>query len=285
MGISSFPKCLRPSGGVGPARRLAAVLPLLAIGATPARPPRIVSINPCIDAVLMRVADPSQIAAISHYSQDVRATSIPVALANRFKATSGTAEEVVALRPDLVLSGAHVAPSTIAALKRMNIALVQYPVPETVAESVTQVRDIAAKTGHAARGEALAAGIAAAATPVRGAAVPALIWQGGGLVPGTGTLADDLLTRAAFRNMSAVYGLKQWDVLPLEYLIAKPPRVLFSVGAAEVGGDRMTSHRAVRDLTKHIVVAPYPTRLLSCGGPTIIDAMRVLKSTRAGIRA
>lgn len=285
MGISSFPKPLRSSGGVGPAWRLAAVLPLLAIGATPARPPRIVSINPCIDAVLMQVADRSQIAAISHYSQDVRATSIPVALANRFKATSGTAEEVVALRPDLVLSGAHVAPSTIAALKRMNIALVQYPVPETVAESVAQVRDMAAKTGHAARGEALATRIAAAATPVRGAAVPALIWQGGGLVPGTGTLADDLLTRAAFRNMSAVYGLKQWDVLPLEYLIAKPPRVLFSVGAAEVGGDRMTSHRAVRDLTKHIVVAPYPTRLLSCGGPTIIDAMRVLKSVRAGIKA
>jgi len=77
--------------------------------------PRVVSLNPCVDAVLMQVADPAQIAAISHYSQDPAATSIPLALARRFKATSETAEEVVALAPDLVITGEHVAPSTIAA--------------------------------------------------------------------------------------------------------------------------------------------------------------------------
>ena len=115
-----------------------AALPLVSAAAPP-RPPRSVSINPCIDAVLMHVADPAQIAGISHYSQDPRATSIPLTQARRFTATSGTAEEVVALAPDMVLTGPHVAPATIAALTRMKIRIVQYPVPDTVAESEEQV--------------------------------------------------------------------------------------------------------------------------------------------------
>ena len=258
-----------------------AALPLLS--AAPA--PRIVSINPCIDAVLMQVADPAQIAGISHYSQDPRATSIPLAQARRFRATSGTAEEVVALAPDMVITGPHVEPATIAALKRMGIALVQYPVPDTVDESEEQVRDIARIAGHAARGEALAMRIAAAARPAAMAPLPALIWQSGGLVPGGGTLPDDLLRRAGFRNMSAAYGLKKWEVLPLEYLIANPPRVLLSVGAAEVGADRVASHPAVRRLAQRIAVAPYPARLMNCGGPTIIAAMARLKQVRRGFRA
>lgn len=266
-------------------RRLLALAALPLLSAAPLRVPRIVSINPCIDAVLMQVADAGQIAGISHYSQDPRATSIPLAQAARFTATSGTAEEVVALAPDVVMSGPHVAPATIAALKRMRIRLVQYPVPDSVAESEAQVRDIARIAGHAPRGDALAARIAAAADPVGVRPVAALIWQSGGLVPGAGTLPDELLTRAGFRNMSAVYGLKKWDVLPLEYLIARPPRVLLSVGAAEVGEDRLTAHPAVRRLAARIAVAPYPSRLMNCGGPTIVAAMARLRQIRRGIGA
>jgi len=265
--------------------RLVALLPIAALtGAAAPREPRIVSINPCVDAVLIQVADPAQIAGISHYSQDPRATSIPIALANRFKATSGTAEEVVALAPDIVLSGSHVSPATTMALKRMHIRLVQYPVPSTVGESEAQVRDIATIVGHPARGVALAAAIDIAARTATGARVPALIWQGGGLVPGSGTLADDLMTRAGFQNMSAAYGLKQWDVLPLEYLIARPPRVLLSVGVAETGTDRLTGHPAVARLAKRITVAPYPSRLLNCGGPTIVAAMARLRTVRSEVR-
>ncbi|HEY0269717.1 MAG TPA: ABC transporter substrate-binding protein [Sphingomonas sp.] len=266
-------------------RRAALLLGLLAAPAA-ASGPRLVSINPCIDAVLMQVADPGQIAGISHYSQDAAATSIPLALARRFNATSGTAEEVVALSPDIVLTGPHVAPATIAALKRMRIRLEQYDVPATVAESEAQVRAIAAVAGHPERGAVLARRMAAAivaARPAGGAPVPAVIWEGEGLVPGAGTLADDLLHQTGFANMSAAYGLKQWDVLPLEYLIARPPRVLLSVAAAEGSGDRMTSHPALRGLASRIAVERYPERLLHCGGPTIIDAAARLARIRRAV--
>ncbi len=270
--------------------RLAVYAPALAallvpMAAMPApRAPRIVSINPCVDSVLMHVADPAQILAISHYSHDPRATSMPLAQARRFRATSGTAEEVVALAPDVVISGPHVAPATIAALKRMGIGLVQYPVPDSVSESIAQVRDIARIAGHPARGAALAVRIHAAAQPDRStsasAAVSALVWQSGGLVPGAETLTDDLLRRAGFRNMSAAYGLKRWDVLPLEYLVARPPSVLLSTQASHAAADRVTAHPALRRLRQRIVVADYPARLMNCGGPTIIAAMARLRQVR-----
>jgi iron complex transport system substrate-binding protein len=276
-----------PSAGCGCATEMSARALLLLIAApalvsaTSPHAPRIVSLNPCLDAVLVRVADPAQIASISAYSQDARSSSIPLAWARRFSANAGTAEEVVALRPVLVVAGGHVAPATVAALARLHVPLAQFAVPATVEESVAQVRDLAARAGHPARGVALAARIEAAARPARISSLPALIFGAGGLVPGAGTLPDDLLTRAGFRNASADYGLARWDVLPLEHLVAAPPRVLFSVAAAEGGGERAEHHPVLRRLAPKLATVAFPARLLNCGGPTIIDAMALLRGTRA----
>jgi len=251
-------------------------------------PARIVSINPCIDAILLEVADDRQIAAISHYSQDPQATSIPLDRARRFKATSGTAEEVMALAPRLVISGGHVAPATAAALQRLRIPLLQLPVPTTVAESLTQIREIAAVTGHVDRGEALVARIGAAlaaARPPHSRPIPALIWQSGGLVPGSGTLASELLERAGFHNLSADYGLKQWDVLPLEYLIARAPRLVLSASGTSGRRDAQLAHPALVRLGRQIAIRPFSFRLLQCGGPTIIAAMARLSAVRRSLAA
>ena len=245
--------------------------------------PRVVSLNPCVDAVLVRVADAEQILAISHYSRDPDATSIPLEIASRFRITSHTAEEVVALAPDHVLAGPHVSLATIHALERMNVRLTKFKVAETVADSETQIRQIAAIVGEPARGEALVAEIERAleaARPRDETRVPALIWQGGGLVPGGGTLADELLQRTGFRDLSVEYGLGKWGTLPLEYLLANPPALVLSVGTGEAGRDRMLGHPAVRKLAERVQFRTYPFRLLQCGGPTIAEAVTRLASVR-----
>lgn len=255
----------------------------LASGAQAASLPRIVSLNPCVDAVLMRVADPGQIIAISHYSQDPEATSIPLDVASRFRITSHTAEEVVALAPDHVLAGPHVSISTIHALERMNVRLTKFNVAESVEASEAQIRQIAAIVGAPERGEAVVAQIERAleaARPGDDVRLPALIWQGGGLVPGAGTLAEELLERTGFRNLSAEYGLGKWGTLPLEHMLAKPPALLLSVGTGEGGRDRMLGHPALRKLAERVEIRTYPFRLLSCGGPTISESVARLASVR-----
>ena len=148
------------------------------------------------------------------------------------------------------------------------------------AESVAQVRDIAARTGQRGRGERLAADIERAATADPGPRVTALIWQGGGMVPGSGTLADDLLRRTGFANYSAALGLAQWDVLGLEYLVARPPRVLFTAPGAT---DRALAHPVLRTLRGRTTIRAFPSRLLWCGGPAIPEALRTLRAARAAL--
>lgn len=272
-------------GGIGRAARALAALVLLPalLGAAPAEPRRIVSINPCIDAVLLRIADPRQIAGISHYSLDPRSSSVPVALARRFRATGGSAEEVVALAPDLVIASGHVDPSTVAALDRMGVLLLVLDVPATIAQSNEQIRRIARVIGRRRAGEALVGQVEAArarAGQGAGKPIPALIWGAGGLVPGAGTLADDLLRASGFANLSADYGVRFWGVLGLEPMVARPPRVLLTDRAS---GERLLQHPVLKGLQHHAAVRDFPMRLIECGGPTVIDALDRLAAIRRSL--
>ncbi|MFN7177014.1 MAG: ABC transporter substrate-binding protein [Thermaurantiacus sp.] len=244
---------------------------------------RIVSINPCVDALLRELAIDDRILAISHYSQDPRATSVPLEWAQHFPATGGTAEEVIAHRPDLVLAGPHVAPATLAALERLGIGIMLLPVPVTVAESVAQVRELGARLGAEEPAEALVRRIDAAvadAAATGSDSATALVWQAGGMVPGARTLVGDLMRQAGLRNLSAEHGLADWDVIGLERLIARPPDLLLSPAVAQASGDRLLAHPALGRLGDAFVGAEFPARLVHCGGPTIIDAAAVLAAGR-----
>lgn len=246
--------------------------------------------NPCVDAVLMEIADPKQIAAISHYSHDPRATSIPIEQALRYPALSGSAEDVIGARPDLVIAGPHVSIQTIAALRRLGIALIQLPVPESVAQNKAQITAIAKRIGRSRAGEALNARIDTALIANRWNAEPilALIWQGSGLVPGKGTLADELMIHTGFRNISSDIGLKKWDILPLEGLLTHPPDVLLAgqenMGAGSGDANRMLSHPALVKAGQRIKIAQYPSNLLHCGGPVIIRSVERLAAVRRAWR-
>lgn len=246
------------------------------------RLPTIVSLNPCTDAILAEVAEPEQILAISSYSHDPAASSMDLAVARHFPATAGTTEEVLALQPDLVVGGTFMVPATVQALGLMGFRLEQVGIASTVEDSLAQVRRLATLTGHPERGEVLVRKIEAALSANRappGPPVSALVWQSGGIVPGDGSLIADLLRRTGFANAAAARGLGQADVLPLEAVLADPPRLIFATGTGAGNENRMLHHPALRALTgtRHELLDP---SLLWCGGPTIIRAAERLGSVR-----
>lgn len=254
--------------------------------AAQAVPSRIVSMNPCVDAVLREVAAPGQIAAISRYSHDPRATSVPLDWALRYPANNGSAEDVIAARPDLVITGPHVAVQTVAALKRLGIPLMQVTVPETIGDNKAQIAAIATRIGRNEAGQALNSRIDAALADSRwkGRPATALIWQGSGLVPGQGTLADELLGHAGFRNTSSEIGLGKWDILPLERLFLHPPQILLAgradMGAGDGDANRMLAHPALRKAGSRFLIKDYPSNLLHCGGPVILRSLARLATVR-----
>ena len=258
---------------------------LLALASCAQPPPRakvhptIVSLNPCTDAVLAEVADPEQILAVSHYSHDPRASSMPLALARRFRATGGTVEEVLALDPDVVVAGSFLPPATAQAFDRLGIRVETFGIVPDLAENAAQVRRLAALAGHPERGEALLARIGAALAETRfdGRPVTALLWQAGGIVPGEDTLVARLLAHTGFASHSAVRGLGQGAYLPLEQVLADPPAVVLAAG-----GERMLTHPVLRALAGVRYERLEPT-LTFCGGPTIGRAAERLAEIRASI--
>lgn len=270
-----------------------AVLALLALAgcsAVPAREsarlrPTFVSLNPCTDAILIEVAEPAQLLAISSYSHDPASSSLDQSTARRFRATRGTVEEVLALRPDVVIDGTFTPPATRVAMGRLGLRLEQEGMAATVPDSIAQIRRLAALAGHPQRGEALVLRIEAALAAARssGPPVSAIVWQSGGIVAGQGTLIDDLLNRTGFANAAAARGLNQASLLPLEAMLADPPQVILAAGNRHGNEDRLLRHPALAGLSG-TMRARFEPSLLWCGGPTILAAVERLREIRGAIQ-
>ena len=260
-------------------------------GAATGDPRRIVSLNPCLDVILVHVADRAQIAALSHYSHEPSSSSLGE-LGRTFPFTYESAEEVLALRPDLVLTGRHSSPATRAALKRLHIRAELFGVPNTFEESLAQVRQVARAVHRPARGEALVArieaAVAASAPPPGTPKLTALVYQSGGFASAQGTLMDDMMRRAGFENAASRYGLKRTGNVPLELLVADPPDVLLA-GETKPGAptwaDRVLNHPALSRVAHQMHRASFPQQLTFCGGPVLIQTAAMLVRARQGALA
>lgn len=256
-------------------------------GAAHAAARRIVSLNPCLDAILVRVAEPAQIAALSHYSREPVASSVDPAVAARFAFTYETAEEVIALKPDLVLASRHTALATRNALAGLGIPVALFAPPSTVDESLAQVRRIAGLAGHPERGEAevrrIELALAAAAPPPGAPRLRALVYERNGFASGPHTLMDELLTRTGFVNAVTAYGYGRSADVPLDLVVARPPQVLLS-GETTPGepswGERVMHHPALEALRGRIRIVTFPVHLMNCGGPNLVEAVQRLAAAR-----
>jgi len=264
-------------------RRGAILLALLLGGC--AKPPMrggggIVSTNPCVDAVLVRILPPARIAAISHYSQDPSATSIPIAVARRFRGIAGTAEEVIALHPDLVIASTYTPLATQAAYARAGLKTLLVGIPDSIAESQAQVTQIAEAAGAPMGGARINTEIDRAVDRWRRKARPspsALLYISGDLATGGSTLLNEMMTRVGFRNAAASYGLTHTGTLSAETIVTQPPAVVIASERASRG----TTLR--RRLLPNTPQAVFPRVLINCGGPTIPPALERLAAIRSGL--
>lgn len=251
-----------------------------------APPRRVVSLNPCLDAILVRLAPRHQIAAISHYSRIVQQSNI-YDIALTLPVTYQTAEEIVSLRPDLVLSSQHSSRATRNALARLGIPVELFGVPQTVDESLEQVDRIGGLTGQTARAVVLKQQILQAID--RSTVAPssprlkAVVFQPNGFAAGQGTLMSEMMERAGFDNVAGQYGIGKWGNLSLERLIANPPDVILSGKGSEGArswAERIMLHPALQAIAHKVIRAELPERLLYCGGPVLIETATALVHAR-----
>ncbi len=246
----------------------------------------VVSMSICQDVILTHVADRAQIAALSHYSRDMERSPIG-ALAQTIPITQESAEEVIALEPDLILTSRHSDLATRNALKRLGIQTELFSEPKTVEESLEQIRRIARLVNREERGESLVARVEDAlrkAEPAPGTRpVTALLFQRNGFSTGGGSLVNEMMTHVGFINIAARYGFKGWGYIPLELIVADPPEVLLA-GAIRPNqptwADRVIGHRALKSLQGQMKRFTFPERFIDCGGPVLADSAAAMAEAR-----
>ncbi|MGO4126423.1 ABC transporter substrate-binding protein [Inquilinus sp. YAF38] len=264
-------------------RRIAVIPLLLALGlaAAPAmaRPHRIVSLNLCADALVLRLADRADVLSVSWLARDPE-NSVVAAEAASVPVNHGQAEEVAALRPDLVVVGTFTARSTVALLRRLNMPILELGVPKDLDAIRAQIRQVAAALGRAERGDQMIATMDERLAAIRSPASPplAVVLRPNGFTAGRGSLVDEILHRAGIRNLAAERGLENYGEIPLETVALSGVRLLIlnqSENRTPSLGEAMLDHPILGALPDLRLVR-VPARLWTCGGPEVADAAALI---------
>jgi iron complex transport system substrate-binding protein len=190
-----------------------------------AAPRRIVSLDYCADQFVLALADRDQIAALSRGSQ--RDDSYYRDRARGIRQTRGTLEEVLALRPDLIVRNFGGPWDAEAVYGRFHVPVLQVGDTPSFGEARADLLDAARAMGHAERGATLARDLDQRLARMADAAPrerpPMIYLSAGGAVAGRGTLMDAAITAAGGRN---IWTGESWTVLPLERLIDTPPTLI-----------------------------------------------------------
>jgi iron complex transport system substrate-binding protein len=265
-----------------------ALLTLLAAAPTTAQEPpkRIASINLCTDQLLLALSPPERILGLSRFARDA-ATPAMADAARALPQLSGTAEELLVLRPDLIVAGRYAGTAAQAMATVRGLRVEVFDVPRTLDDARTQIRRMAALVGEEAAGEHHVAAIDAALARLRTAAKPGLVvlpYARRGWMEGRATLMGELMREAGLTHADAQTSGGRF--VGLETLVTLKPDALLTasarLGAADQG-EALLSHPAVAGLFPPERRIAIPDRLVICGGPPLADAIDQLAAALQGL--
>ena len=253
----------------------------------PAVPQRIVSINLCADQLVLALADRGQIAGLTKNATD-REMSGEAAAARGIPLLSNSAEQILAIEPDLIVGMPASRSAALAALPQQDYPLLDLNTANTLEEIHTSIRQTATAVGHPARGDALIARMQSelAGLPKPGKGRVAAYYQRRGYMTGTGTLIDELMTRVGLVNLAGKLGKPPLSQLSLEEMVAAQPDFLIVESATDIvtdQGSEMLHHPALKDIPRISV----PQAWTVCGSPAYTQAARsmVEQIARIGSKA
>jgi iron complex transport system substrate-binding protein len=227
------------------------------IGTPPREPPRrVVTLAPSLTDMVVALGQADRLVGVTRYDDAPEVAALP--RVGGF--LDPNPEVVIALDPDLVLwvtdGGALPAVRRLADVARASrggpFPILAVPVV-SVADVLATARLVGAALGHPARGERLAADLAAGVERVRsrtaGLPRPRVLFVVGReplVVAGPGSFPDELLRLAGAEN--AVAGDRPWPVYPLELAVAADPDVVVDAAVNEPadGIARISAVLAVR---------------------------------------
>jgi iron complex transport system substrate-binding protein len=247
-------------------------------------PQHVMSLSMCTDDLLLELLPTERIASVTYYSRGP-SNSYQWPQAAKVRVNTGTIEEVLAEKPDLVLAGTYTTPAARSLLKKLDLPLLEVPPAEDFDEIRAVTRQVAHALRREAAGEALIAKMDATLQELAASKPPQNIrvaaWAEGGLIPGKGTLFDAILRAAGGVNIASSVddaGYTSFDVEQL--LMAHPDVLAYASHITDTPGlnTERAQHPLIRKLYSRRSVI-YPAALYSCGVVESADAAVALRAS------
>ena len=247
-------------------------------------PGHVMSLSMCTDDLLLELLPPDRIASVTYYARSP-ANSYQWPEAAHVPINSGTVEEVLAEKPDLVLAGTYTTPAARAILKKLGVPLLEIPPASNFDEIRRVTRQVAHALKREAAAEALIAQMDSTLQSLADSKPPQTIrvaaWGDGGAIPGKGTLFDSILSAAGGVNIAASLdsGYTSFDLEQL--LIAHPDVLAYASDITDTPGlnTNLARHPLILKLYAARTVT-YPSALFSCG---VVESAQAAVALRASL--
>jgi len=250
----------------------------------------VVTLNLCLDQLVLALAAPGQVVGVSDIAHDPR-ISPRWREARALPPVRKHAEEILALRPDLLIVDEFLTPSLRKTLRLAGIPTLELAEADGIGATLDHIARIGAALGRPAAALDLAASLregVARWTAAAGPASPvAAIYQANGMTLGRDTNADGLLRIAGLRNLAAERGLSLFVPMAMEELIVATPDLLILDGETSDRpslAEQMMTHRAARRAFAGARTLVMPHSLWLCGGPQNVEALRLLAGAREALK-
>lgn len=258
---------------------LLAALPGMAAGAqragsvTPA-PRRIVSAFLCTDEYVFRLVPRARIAALSYLAGDTPPVVSTIARqVTGIPRVHASAEEVLALHPDLVVTYQNTNLRMTQLLRAAGVPVLEIPWAQSLADVRKVTLRLGARLGAKPQAAALLAQmdreLAVAKTNAARPPVRTLIYEPNGYAT-SGGVTNEILAAAGLRNIGARVQTTRSGTLPVEAVLTAAPALLVLNGENEsrpARADLVLRHPALAALAGHTHVVRTALTPLLCPGP------------------
>lgn len=245
-------------------------------------PSRVVSINLCTDQLAMLMAAEGQLHSVSHLAGDP-ASSVLATQARRYQVNHGLAEEIVLMRPDLVLAGTFTTRAPVELLRRLGFRVEEFAPATSFDDVRADIARMGELLGRRERAAELIAELDAGLAALAAGASPGLtvaLYYANSYTSGRGTLADAVVEAAGLTNLAVTLGLNGTARLSLELLVLAMPDLVaggdLGYGAPALAQQNF-SHPAYAALVGQAREITLVDRYTVCGAPFTLAGARLLQ--------
>lgn len=250
-----------------------------------AKPQRIVSLNVCTDQWLLLLADPEQIASITHLSHEEGASYL-LAQALKYPTNKGRAEDILPFKPDLVISSDYTSPNTLNLLRQLKIRVETLPIADNWESTLKGIERMANLMGHPERGKQVINDMQQRLKqlpPIPEHKPLIASYEPNGYTVGNESLLGQAIQQAGWQNVAELAGITHYGQLDLETMIQLKPQALIESPYRKNTWSRaelLPQHPALRKTGINPQVIHLPSAMTICAGPWSVTVAERLAQAR-----